>query len=208
LKRIFASEVKVTEKTGKRITSVLTNHIKCAKEFNKNAPPQCLCHKLSFLANNSANLKSDKHGHLAIKATHLPPGDFGPIQSNNKEPIYVEQAPAILALQNSLDEFLPSIFVFKNISPEFPTSPFFKPDPSSDLIICCDFDGIVLGKIHRQAFTQLHNRFKYNRHIDPSLTDTFPHEVDGVLTRYNTDENIRTSWTTHLKLQAIICMPM
>jgi hypothetical protein len=117
LKRIFASEVKVTEKTGKRITTVLTNHIQRAKEFNNNAPPQCLCHKLSILTHNSANLKSDTQGHMAINAIHLPPEDFGPIQANNKEPLYIEEVPSLLALQNSLDEFLPSMFIFKNISP-------------------------------------------------------------------------------------------
>jgi hypothetical protein len=34
----------------------------------------------------------------------------------------------MLALQNSLNKFLPNSYVFKNICPESPTSPFFKPE--------------------------------------------------------------------------------
>ena len=111
LKAILCAEITVVEHSSHTISSILTSHIRDAKDFRPHAQPTCQCLKLTRLSQSSPQLVMDRLGHCAIKATHLP-DDFSMIKQNVKNPLVSSPQQALTTLKTKLDEFLPSLFHF------------------------------------------------------------------------------------------------
>ena len=206
LKDIFCKEITISEKSNSSVTNLICNHLSASRKFRPAATPSCSCQTLLKLSLNSPHLLRNASGHLTIKANHLPPLFFSPIQNNAKESTVSDIATAAISLKNNLDAFFPRLYAFRNTSNT--QSPYVELLDSEKMIVCKSPTGSPLGKLRKPIFNQLHSRFHNARPLHNPLSVTYLHCLASLLLRYNTDRNVRISWTLNDELQLILFTSM